>query len=317
MTLRSRALDSGPFFVADARRAGLTWEDLQGKSWRRLGYGQYAATGLTADVHLTLRAVANRMPDRYAFSGRTAGWLLGLDLPPCDPIEVTIAREIPVRGRAGVKLRRMSLPESDVVTTAGFRTTTPLRTVRDLGSQSDLIESVVAIDMALRAGLVALPELIDHVATHSGDKGVNRLRRATSLADGRSESPMESRVRIELIKGRLPRPEVQPDLYDGSGRFVGRADLYYPDRRLAIEYDGENHRDRLVSDLRRQNALLSAGYFLLRFSAADLRMPASVVSQVRAARARLEKVPVRPDFARRPRVKPADRPDDPRTATGR
>lgn len=102
---------------------------------------------------------------------------------------------------------------------------------------------------------------------------------------------METRLRIALVTGRLPSPLVQVELHDSSGRFLGRADLYYPDRRLLIEYDGENHRDRLVSDMRRQNALVNAGYQLLRFTASDLAVPGSVAAQVREARARLRKLP--------------------------
>src|SRR5690348_18197860 len=69
-----------------------------------------------------------------------------------------------------------------------------------------------------------------------------------------AESPMESRLRWLLLDAGLPAPEVQQDLYDNSGDFLGRADLYYPGAHLVIEYDGGNHRDRLVSDDRRQNA---------------------------------------------------------------
>ena len=51
-----------------------------------------------------------------------------------------------------------------------------------------------------------------------------------------------------------------------------------------MEFDGGNHRDRLVSDDRRQNQLVNAGYTLLRFTSADLReKPEVLVAQVRAA----------------------------------
>ena len=100
---------------------------------------------------------------------------------------------------------------------------------------------------------------------------------------------METRLRLELLNTRMPAPSVQTDLFDAAGQFLGRADLYYPDRRLVIEYDGENHRDRLVADLRRQNALVNAGYHVLRFTAADLRMPGLVAAQVRQARRQIPK----------------------------
>ena len=249
-----------------------------------MAHGQYAWSGVPQDNNLKLQAVAKRMPAKFAFSGRTAAWILGLDMPPCEPVEVSLARDVPVRARAGVRLRRTSLDESDVIVCRGFRTTSGLRTVCDLGSGPDLVESVVAIDMALRAGLVDLSALAHHVQTHAGDKGIGRLRRAVRLADSRSESPMETRLRLELIRARLPQPCVQADLHDATGRFIGRVDLYYPDLRLVVEYDGANHRERLVADLRRQNALVNAGYHVLRFTAADLHVGGSVANQVRQAR---------------------------------
>ena len=106
---------------------------------------------------------------------------------------------------------------------------------------------------------------------------------------------MESRLRMELVKARLPRPEVQAELRDSSGRFLARADLYYPDRRLVIEYDGENHKERLAADVRRQAELLNAGYHVVRFTAADFRTPGTVAAQVRLTRTRLPKVTDRPD----------------------
>lgn len=81
---------------------------------------------------------------------------------------------------------------------------------------------------------------------------------------------------------------------------------------LLIEYDGDNHRDRLVSDLRRQNALVNAGYHMLRFTAADLRNARTVPDQVRRARSRLARVSDRPDNESFGACQTLDGPDDPR-----
>lgn len=279
-------LKRGAFPVTEAYRAGFRWDDLQTRYWARLSRGQYTWAGIPRDTTLTLRAVAQRMPETYAFSGPTAAWLLGLDFLPCQPIEVTVDREVSIRSRAGVRLRRALLPESDVVRRRGFRTTSPLRTACDLGSRRDLVESVVALDMALHAGLVTVADLERYLSTNAGAKGIKRLRRAVHLAEPKAESPMETRLRMQLVIARLPRPCVQVDLHGRTRDFLGRADLYYSDRRLVIEYDGENHKDRQVADLQRQNRLVNAGYHLLRFTAADLRVPGSAASLVRQARAR-------------------------------
>jgi len=88
---------------------------------------------------------------------------------------------------------------------------------------------------------------------------------------------METRLRWILLEAGLPRPQVQARLPE----LRARADLYYPDSRLIIEFDGGNHRDRLVEDNRRQNMLIKAGYKVLRFTAPDLyNRPDTIVAQV-------------------------------------
>jgi very-short-patch-repair endonuclease len=139
--------------------------------------------------------------------------------------------------------------------------------------------------LLLHARLVTIAELRAYIARHARIKGVARLRRVVEMAEPKAESAMETRLRMLLILARLPRPEVQVSIHDDHGRFLGRPDLLYRSKRLAIEYDGGNHRDRLVDDNRRQNRLVGAGYRLLRFTAADVYgTPDSVAMQVREAR---------------------------------
>ena len=290
--MRSIALEDlrrGPFTVAEARHAGLKWNTLQTRAWKRLSHGQYAWARLPQDAMLRLFAAQDRMPPGFGFSGPTAGWVLGLDYPPCEPIDVTIPQSSHARARVGMRIHRALLSESEVIVRRGLRVTSPLRTVADLGSQRNLTDAVIAIDMATHAKLIGIPTLMDFVQANPGRKGVKRLRRALGLADSGAESPMETRLRLELVMARLPAPITQAELNDASGRFLGRADLYYPDRRLVIEYDGEGHRDRLVPDLKRQNALVNAGFHILRFTAADLRGCGLAATQVLRARKFLPK----------------------------
>lgn len=268
-------LTCGPFTLEDARKAGIERWHLKGRSWRRLGPSTYAWAGLTETPTVRLAAVRFRLPSNAAFSGRTAAWLHGLDVEPCSPIEVTVPRGSGVSARAGVALRRARLPESDVVLVKGFRTTSVIRTLSDLCSRLNLTEAVVIADMALHSRIVDPNGLI---------------RRVVPFVEPASESPMESRLRMLLVLGGLPRPKAQVPLFDSRGRFVGRPDLYYPADRLGIEYDGAIHRDRLAEDNRRQNLLLGAGIRLLRFTAGDiLRTPETVPAQVREMLAERER----------------------------
>jgi very-short-patch-repair endonuclease len=164
-----------------------------------------------------------------------------------------------VRSRPGLVVRRGSIP--DAVEVRGLRVTTLARTFGDLRRRLQRVEVLVLADQALRLGRGRFDDLAEP-----------------------AESPMETRLRWLLLEAGLPRPQVQVPLHNLAGRFVGRADLYYPQARLVIEYDGTNHRDRLIEDNRRQNALIDAGFRILRFTAADLReRPDAVVAQVRNA----------------------------------
>ena len=225
---------------------------------------------------------------RPAIAGRRCllrpdrGMAHGLDMTPCNPIEVTIPEPIGGGRRAGASVRQAALATEEIAQRRGLPTTSALRTVVDLGGRDPLTEGVVAADQFLHAGLVTIAELRAYIAKHPRAKGIARLRRVVDLAEPKAESAMETRLRMLLVLARLPRPEVQVPIQDGRGRFLGRPDLLYRLQRLAIEYDGGNHRDRLVDDNRRQNDLVGADLRFLRFTAADVYgRPDTVVMQVR------------------------------------
>ena len=137
-------------------------------------------------------------------------------------------------------------------------------------------------DMALHAGLMSLADLNSLCLSRSHRVGVANLRRVAYLADPAAESPMETRLRMVLVLDGLPRPHAQVSIHDSRGRFLGRPDLYYPNHRLGLEYDGGIHRTSLAEDNRRQNRLLAAGIRPLRFTAGDvLHNPHPITTQVR------------------------------------
>jgi hypothetical protein len=275
-------LMAGPFTLKDAHRAGLGRSRLKGASWRRIAPTVYVWAGLPETPELKIEAARRRLPPVAAFSGLTAAWVHGLDVAGCDPIEVTIPKGTGVSARSGMDVRRAALAASEVVSVRGKRVTNILRTLGDLCIRLSVTEAVVVTDMALRAGLVSLDDLNALCAARAHSLGVIRLKRVTAFAEPAAESPMESRLRMVLVLGGLPRPQAPVPLHDSKGRFLGRPDLYYPSHRLAVEYDGSTHRSSLVEDNRRQNRLLAAGIRLLRFTAADvLQNPESVTTQVR------------------------------------
>jgi len=278
------ALTRGPFTVDDALRAGLSRRQLQSACWKRIASGLYVWAEIAQDPLCVLEALHRRLPAEAVFSERTAGWLHGLDLEPCQPAQATVPPGHSLSARAEVSVRRGALPAADVVELGGLPATAPLRTLFDLARRLPLADALVAVDMALHRALVELDGLGTYVAAHGTAHGVAQARRVLELAEPLAESPMETRLRLLLVEAGLPRPAAQVALTDERGSFVGRVDLYYPERRLAVEYDGGTHRQSLGADNRRQNRLLASGYRLLRFSAGDVYdSPEALVDQVRAA----------------------------------
>jgi hypothetical protein len=271
-----------PFSLEEALEAGLTRRALRGKSWRRIGAELYRWTESPEDHWLTLSAWRRVLPPETIFAGTSAAWLFGIELDPTNPVEIVVPPSSGIRSRTGLNVRRSEIPPAEIVSIRGLRATALPLSLATLCLQRPAVEALIAIDTAIRVGL-AEPAALQRYAAGAKRHGAARMRALVSLA-APAESPMETRMRWLLITAGLPRPEVQAELCNGAGRFIGRVDLYYREARLVLEYDGGNHRERLVEDNRRQNQIVNAGYRVLRFTAADIYNRADVVvAQVRDA----------------------------------
>ena len=285
-----------PFSLDEAREAGLTLSALSSTAWKRIGAELYRWAELPEDHWLTLSAWRRVLPPEIVFVGATAAWLHGLDLNPTSPVQVAVPPCSGLRSRSGLVVCRSEIPRAEMVSIRRLRATTLPRTLAELCVRLSAVEALVAIDMAVQKHLVDSNALADYAEKIRGRRGSARLHSLAVLA-APAESPMETRLRWLLIQAGLPRPKVQTKLGD-TARFAGRVDLYYPEARLVIEYDGGNHRERLFEDDRRQNLLANAGYRLLRFTAADVyRHPDVTVALVREALA--SKTRLVPDVSNR------------------
>lgn len=255
--------------------------------WRRVLRGTYASSGAPFDLALRAAAAARVLPEHAVVADRCLLWLLGVDvLPPGPPqLEVVVPRDSVVPHRRGVHARSADLPAHDVVRPGprGLPRLRPARAVNDLLRLLVPVEAVVVADAAQHAGLVDAAALDRELASASGLRHVARARRALELSDARAESPPESRLRFALREAGLA-PVPQHVVLDADGRFVARVDPALPDVRLALEHDGSAVHDRpdaFVRDRRRQNALVAAGWTVLRSTASDLRRGAApAVAQV-------------------------------------
>jgi very-short-patch-repair endonuclease len=285
-----RQLSFVPFRASVAIADGLlTRRMLRGPSWRRLLPDVYVHTSAELDHRAWCDAVALLLPPGAAIGGLSAAYLWGVDLLPRDaPVAIVIPRAVQSRLRTQprVSVLRSTLSPADLTQFAALPVTTPLRTAFDVGRRSRRTDAVVAIDALLHRRLVKLDALRGYAADHPGWPGSRMLAAALEVAEPSAESPMETRMRLVIIDGGMPRPTVQHEIRDRHGRFLARVDLAYPQWRVAIEYEGDHHRGRAAfrRDITRLNALREAGWLVLRFTADDvLREPARVVRLVQAA----------------------------------
>lgn len=274
----------GPQTTADIRAAGATRWQLR-RQWRPVLRGVRVWHEEALTRLLVVRAAALTLPAGSAVGGRTAAWLHGVDVAEQDaPVEVVLPRAAAYAPRDGLQVRRALLAGGDVVEVEGLPVTSPVRTAFDLARLEPLVEAVACLDALTHAGAVTPAQIEAYAAGCRGWRGVRRCADALSHVDGAAESPMESRLRMLLVRDGLPRPVVNQPLHDAYGCFLARPDLRI--EHVLVEYDGSLHRDReqFDRDLRRQNRLVDAGFTVLRYTGVEVyRRPGSIAAQVRRA----------------------------------
>lgn len=149
--------------------------------------------------------------------------------------------------------------------------TTVERTMVDCARWLPGPRALVVADSAWRAG--ADPDLVETLlAEAAGRPGVRQARWIVDLADVNAESPGESLVRWYVLDHGLAAPEADIKVgieFDGAVKYSGGA-------------YGDPH-ERLMAEKVRHDALVEAGWILVRVTWSDLRDPAALVGRIRTA----------------------------------
>ncbi|MGR6966371.1 hypothetical protein ACU610_18080 [Geodermatophilus sp. URMC 61] len=87
--------------------------------------------------------------------------------------------------------------------------TSATRTLVDCAREGSVEDAVVAMDAGLLTERTMLADLQRAVDAVRHWPGAPRAQRAVELADGRAESPLETRGRLRIMGAGLPRPELQ------------------------------------------------------------------------------------------------------------
>lgn len=274
---------TGPFRGSAAVAEGLlTRARLRGRGYQRLFPDVYAPAHLDVDLALRARAAGVLVAGRGVVAGYAAAELWGASCGPGDaPVDVHLPHDYRC---PGLQVHREGLENDETGWCGTTPVTTPGRAAFDLARWApSLTERVVAVDALLHSCPVTPEDVRVLRNRHLGAYRGGAVAAVLALVDPRAESPMESRTRMALHLAGLPAPAVQhPVLARGTCYYL---DLAYPSARLAIEYDGADHRTqrRARRDLVREAALTALGWHILRFDAdVVLFRPEHVAAVVRA-----------------------------------
>ncbi len=190
--------------------------------------------------------------------------------------EVTVARNrrIPEARRRDVSLRWATLHADDI---DGHRTSAD-RTIVDCLRTLPFAEALAVADSALRCGMSF--EHLRAVARDVRGPGAPRVRHVAAVADGRAAGPFESSLRAICLD--VDGLQVVPQVAIHDPGWLGRPDLVDERLRIVLEADSFTwHGDRraLRRDARRYNALVAAGWLVLRFSWEDVMFEPELVAE--------------------------------------
>ena len=302
--LRVIARDKGVFTRKEACQLG--YDDRQiatevnSGRWQRVRRGAYlfADSWAVLDArgrHRVLsRAVLRNVNCDAALSHASA--LMEFDAPAwdLDLRRVHLARFDKRAGRreAGVVQHRGAMGVGDVSRRNGLWITSATRTALDLTMVTDTERALVSIDGLLRAGETTKEMMSASLAALTWWPHSLRTRLVLDLADRRSESAGESRVRYLCWCQGLPPPVPQFEILH-QGQLLARLDLAWPELGVWLEFDGAvKYRDRwregdspedvVLREKRREDLIRRlTGWRCIRVTWDELADPARLARKIR------------------------------------
>lgn len=317
-----------PFTNEQAALAGITENELRGPRYRQLLRGVYLDANAPVDPWVLGRAALLLAPPGTIVARHTAAALWGGSVPDSWRVHVTTlwpgyatrAEQMPDRhrrrgggrgcsaaarrqlewGRMAVEGvdARVSINHSRTTTLRGIRLTDPIRTFLDLAEDLDLVDLVVLGDSLVRRELVSPDELMS-AAAEPGRHHRKARRAAAYVRTGTASAP-ESRLRMLLVLAGLPEPEVDVQLRDDDGELLRQLDLGYREEKVAVEYDGRQHIERIQEwerDIDRREELVEWDWRIVTVVASGIwKQPGRTLAKVIGAlRARGRRVSITSD----------------------
>lgn len=286
------------FTSAEAIARGVGEKRLRGTDLAKPHRGVRARRD-AVDIGERLAQLALVMTAEQYFSHDTAARMHGIPLPARyvreEKLHVSAPHPARAMRRPGVVGHQSKDRRVHVVDMLGHPVADALSTLCALASRLDVDDLVAAGDALLRDGAIdafgrhrrAIPfEVVSERLIAFRGPGRGKLQQALRLMRKGSESRMESLLRLLILRAELPAPQLNVDIFDANGTFIGRGDMVYPKEHTIVEYDGGQHgtdEAQYDRDITRWDAFIDAGWRLVRVRKRGVFVkPEETVARIRA-----------------------------------
>ncbi|SDS26342.1 hypothetical protein [Microterricola viridarii] len=261
------------FNYASVRDAGASDGRTRAADLEAPFFGVRVPAGSPTDLRSLCGAYAVRMPPGGFFSHQTAAALHGLPLPfrVTDDALLHVSVKHPVRARrmAGIVGHTVKTGIPIVRMMGTLPVLSPAQAWCQLGAVLDVEEMIEAGDRLLGRPhpLCTALDIERSVRAVGGRRGHAHVRAAYPQLRARVESPRETRLRRAVVAAGLPEPEVNVWILDRQGRPIALGDLVYPEYKVLLEYDGEQHRQldaQYARDVQRLNDIAAEDWRHIR-----------------------------------------------------
>jgi hypothetical protein len=225
-----------------------------------------------------------------ALRWRKDPWFPGLGPTGLErPVTLAVAGDH-IRPQPGIAMSHERLDPADLELVDGIRTTSSVRSAWfEMRYAVTATEAAVVLSMAAYSDLVSIDELVCFAAAHAGWTGAPRCREGFALAEENVWSPKELEVAIVWrVHAELPRLLCNRPLFERGGRFIGTPDLLDVEAGLAIDYDGERHREsaQRAADVNREERFRSHGLEYMSVLGPHLTRPGALAARMHQVRSR-------------------------------
>jgi very-short-patch-repair endonuclease len=282
-----------PFIGSEALAAGRLRKHQLRAHYRPLFPNVYIPDGVTPTLIQRSTAAWLWTGRGGVIAGAAAAALHGARwIPDTEPVELVWRN---ARPPAGILTRRDRLEAAEIIQLGGLRVTSVARTAFDVGRLTRGDNAVVRLDALGNATAFDVTAVLELADRHPGTPGVARLRDALARHDPGAESPRETWLRLLLERAGYRRPRTQIPVVDDYGRALYYLDMGWEDVKVAVEYDGDHHRQRQVfaDDIIRAEFIAERSWQRVRVVSGQRE--AEILDRVARAWARADRAGVRSD----------------------